>query len=124
MSVPSDRSLVGYKWLLKIKKNANGTIARNKARLVAQGYSQALRLDYRETFSLVVKANTMQIVLALATSRQWKLRQVDVNNVFDNLIKEIYMKQSPRFEVRGHDGSSLACKFSKALYGLKQAPRA
>ncbi|KAA3486900.1 Retrovirus-related Pol polyprotein from transposon TNT 1-94 [Gossypium australe] len=58
-------------------------------------------MDYHETFSLVVKANTVQTILALVVSNKWWLQQVDINNAFLNrdLIEEIYMKKSPRFEV-------------------------
>ncbi|XP_052485164.1 uncharacterized mitochondrial protein AtMg00820-like [Gossypium raimondii] len=82
--VPTNRSLVGCKWLFKIKKNSDGCVARNKVRLVAQGFFQAARLDYHATFSPVVKANTVHQILTLVVSRKWKLQQVDVNNAFLN----------------------------------------
>ncbi|KAA3459044.1 Retrovirus-related Pol polyprotein from transposon TNT 1-94 [Gossypium australe] len=83
-------------------------------------------LDYHETFSPVVKANTVHLILVLALSRKWKLRQVDVNNVFLNgdLAEDIYRKQPTGFEVVDDHGQPLACKLNKATYGLKQAPRA
>ena len=63
---PSDRSIIGSKWVYKIKKNLDGTVSRYKARLVAQGFSQEQGVDYLETFSPVVRHTTVRIVLALA----------------------------------------------------------
>lgn len=67
VSLHSQKNLVGCKWVFKIKRNADGTIARHKACLVANGFSQEQGLDYRETFSPVVKPTTVRLVLALAS---------------------------------------------------------
>ena len=53
--LPSYKNLVGYKWIFKIKKHADGSISHHKARLIAQGFSQEPDQDYLETFSPVVK---------------------------------------------------------------------
>lgn len=74
----------------------------------------------------MVKPTAIRVVLALAVSRGWSLRQVDINNAFLNgdLHEEIYMQQSPGFERHHPDGRQLVCKLRKTLYGLKQAPHA
>ncbi|KAM2282342.1 hypothetical protein ACFXTI_031571 [Malus domestica] len=69
---PSNRSVIGSKWVYKVKKNPYGTISRYKARLVAQGYTQEQGLDYSETFSLVVRHTTVRIILALAAQFGWQ----------------------------------------------------
>jgi hypothetical protein len=51
-------------------------------------------LDYEDTFSLVVKAATIRIVLSIAISRGWTLRRLDVQSAFlhDILEEEVYMR--------------------------------
>ena len=116
--------VVGNKWIFKIKYHADGTISRYKARLVVKGFHQTQRVDYTETFSPIVKASTVRVILSLAVMNKWELRQVDVNNAFLNgiLVEDVYMGQQEGFidPSRPHH----VCKLKKTLYGLKQAPKA
>ncbi|KAM1732083.1 hypothetical protein ACFX11_017881 [Malus domestica] len=80
--LPSNREVIGSKWVYKIKRNSDGTISKYKARLMAQGFSQNEGLDYSETFSPVVRHTTVRIILALATQFNWNLRQLDIKNAF------------------------------------------
>ncbi|BFG29446.1 hypothetical protein CerSpe_157200 [Prunus speciosa] len=93
----SNHTLVGCKWVFRIKHNSNGTIERYKARLVAKGYHQRPGIDYSETFSPVVKPPTIRTVLSLATSCGWPLRHLDVKNAFLHgfLNEDVYMIQPP-----------------------------
>jgi Reverse transcriptase (RNA-dependent DNA polymerase) len=56
---------VGCKWLFRIKRKADDTVDRYKARLIAKGYTQEAGLDYFETFSSVVKPTTIRAVLTI-----------------------------------------------------------
>ncbi len=66
VELPVDRKAVGSKWVFKLKVDANGSVERHKARLVAQGFSQKFRVDYDETFCPVVRFESFRTVVALA----------------------------------------------------------
>ena len=84
VELPKDRKAVGSKWVFKTKRSANGTVERHKARLVAQGYSQWHGRDYDETFSPVVRFESLRAVIALAVQNGLKLHQMDVTTAFLN----------------------------------------
>jgi histone deacetylase 1/2 len=121
IALPAGLNVIDCKWVFKVKRCANGTIERYKARPVAKGFKQCYGLDYEDTFSPVVKPTTICILLSLAVTRGWFIRQLDVQNAFLHgvLEEEIFMRQPLGFEdpQRPH----YLCHLVKAIYGLKQA---
>lgn len=79
---PKNLNAAGSKWVYHTKYKSDGSIDRYKARLVAQGFTQVPGLDYSLTFSPVIKASTVRVVLALATIHNWVLHQLDVKTRF------------------------------------------
>ncbi|GJX53474.1 retrovirus-related pol polyprotein from transposon TNT 1-94 [Tanacetum coccineum] len=106
------------------KKDEHGITTKNKARLVAQGYSQEERIDYDKTFAPVARMKAISIFLAFATYMNFIVFQMNVKGAFLNekLKEEVYVKQPPGFE--SSEFPDYVCKLDKALNGLKQAPRA
>ncbi|KAK2445248.1 putative mitochondrial protein [Trifolium repens] len=121
---PEDVNIIGTKWVYKNKSDENGTVTRNKARLVAQGYTQIEGLDFDETFAPVARLESIRLLLGVACILKFKLYQMDVKSAFLNgyLQEEVYVEQPKGFVDPEHP--NYVYKLKKALYGLKQAPRA
>ncbi|CAM8943765.1 unnamed protein product [Rhodiola kirilowii] len=121
---PSGVNIIGTKWIFKNKTDESGNITRNKARLVAQGYTQIEGIDFDETFALVACLEAICLLLAVACHLKFKLFQMDVKSAFLKglLFEEVYVAQPKGFEDPLYPDH--VYKLKKALYGLKQAPRA
>ena len=81
---PPGTKVIPLKWVYKVKKNPDGTIARYKGRLVAQGFYQVFGEDYIQTYSPVAKFTSIRTVLALSAQLGLKVRQMDVDTAFLN----------------------------------------
>jgi hypothetical protein len=97
---------------------------RNKARLIAQGYTQIEGVGFDETFAPVARLESIKILLSIDCHLGFKLYQMNVKSAFLNgiLQEEVYVEQPKGFQDPHH--SHHVYKLKKALYGLKQAPRA
>jgi hypothetical protein len=83
----------GNKWVLKIKRKANGSIECYKARLVTKGYTQEKEIDYEDIFSPIVRITSVCLILAIVTYLDLEWYQIDARTAFLNeeLNEEIYM---------------------------------
>nr|GEY76044.1 putative ribonuclease H-like domain-containing protein [Tanacetum cinerariifolium] len=106
------------------KKDERGIIVRNKARLVAQGYTQEEGIDYDDVFSHIARIEAIRLFLAYASIMGFLVYQMDVKSTFlYGIIKEeVYVCQPPGFEDPYFPDK--VYKVEKALYGLHQALRA
>lgn len=121
---PTNKSVIGTKWVFRNKLNEEGQVIRNKARLVCKGYSQVEGVDFEETFAPVARLEAIRMFLALAVYKNFKVYHMDVKSAFlnGNIEEEVYIEQPDGIQIC--EDPNMVCKLKKALYGLKQAPRA
>ncbi|CAM8903324.1 unnamed protein product [Rhodiola kirilowii] len=81
---PDGVNVIGTKWIHKNKFNEQGNIIKNKAKLVAESYTQSEGVDFDETFVIVPRLEVIRLLLALACRLKFKLFQIDVKHAFLN----------------------------------------
>lgn len=124
VELPAGAKAIGLKWIVKVKRNSDGSINKYKARLVAKGYIQRHGVDFDEVFAPVARIETVRFLIAMAASRGWEIHHLDVKTAFlhGDLKEEVYVSQPEGFVTNGKENK--VYKLKKALYGLRQAPRA
>ncbi|GJW27380.1 putative ribonuclease H-like domain-containing protein [Tanacetum coccineum] len=124
VDLPNGKRPIGTKWVYRNKKDERGIVIKNKARLVAQGYTQEEGIDYDEVFAPVARIEAIRLFLAYASFKDFVVYQMDVKSAFlyGKIEEEVYVCQPPGFE--DPDFPDRVYKVEKALYGLHQAPRA
>lgn len=75
-------NIIDCRWVFKVKRKSDGGVERYKARLLAKGFKQRYDVDYDDTFSPVVKPSIIKLVLSIAVSRGWSLKQLNILNAF------------------------------------------
>lgn len=81
---PEDCDTIESKWVYKIKYNADGEIARYKARVAAKGYTQVDCLDFNETYAPVTRLETIRLLFGPAVEKDWEIHQIDVKTAYLN----------------------------------------
>ncbi|GJY62506.1 putative ribonuclease H-like domain-containing protein [Tanacetum coccineum] len=124
VDLPNGKRAIGTKWVFRNKKDERGIVIRNKARLVAQGYTQEEGIDYDEVFAPVARIEAIRLFLTYASFKDFVVYQMDVKSAFlyGKIEEEVYVCQPLGFE--DPDFPDRVYKVEKALYGLHQAPRA
>ncbi|GJY52361.1 putative ribonuclease H-like domain-containing protein [Tanacetum coccineum] len=124
VDLPYGKRAIGTKWVYRNKKDERGIVIRNKARLVAQGYTQEEGIDYDEVFAPVARIDAIRLFLAYASFKDFVVYQMDVKSAFlyGKIEEEVYVCQPPGFE--DPEFPDKVYKVEKALYGLHQAPKA
>ncbi|KAI3677784.1 hypothetical protein L6452_37054 [Arctium lappa] len=124
VDLPKGQKAIGTKWVFRNKRDERGIVIRNKARLVAQGYTQEKGIDYEEVFAPVARIEAIRLFLAYASYMKFKVYEMDVKSTFlyGSIEEEVYVCQPPGFENPSYPDR--VYKLKKALYELHQAPRA
>nr|GEX27890.1 ribonuclease H-like domain-containing protein [Tanacetum cinerariifolium] len=94
VDLPNGKRVIGSKWVFKNKKDENGIMIRNKARLVAQGYTQEEGIDYDKVFAPVARIEVIRLFLAYASFKDFAVYQVDVKSdfLYRKIEEEVYKK--------------------------------
>lgn len=119
--LPKGRSAIKCRWTFKLKHTVDGSIERYKACLVVKGFSQRPGIDYDQTFSPIVKYDSLRAILAVTAVEDLELFQLDVPIAFlhGELKEEVYLAQ-PEGHIISRQESQVY-RLHKSLYGLKQA---
>ena len=96
---PSHTNVIGTKWIFKNKTDEFCNMVRNKARLIAQYYTQIQRIDFDETFALIGRLQYIRLLFVVACLIDFNLFQMDVESTFFSgvLNEEAYVKQPKGF---------------------------
>ena len=115
VELPKDCKTISSKWVFKRKTNADGSIDRYKARLVDQGFSQQSGHDYNETFSPVIRFQSLRTSIAVTVQKGLELHQLDITAAFLNgeLKEDVFMRQPKGFVKDGKE--HLVCKLKQSV---------
>ena len=114
--------------MFKVKYHPDGLVARFKARLVAQGFSQIPGIDFAETFAPTVRRELLRIYLAVCLFLNLIIHQVDIvgayleSDLSDNELS-IFMKLPPGMHQLRQVREGLFYRLLRSLYDLKQSGR-
>ena len=98
---PVDKSVVGSRWIYKVKQAVDGSVEKYKAKFVARGFSQIEGINYDENFAPISRYSFVRSILALSTQMSWSIHQMDVKTMFLNGIikEEVYIEHPEGFEI-------------------------
>ena len=122
--LPEGRQAISTKWIFKRKLKEDGTVARYKARLVAQGFSQVEGEDFFETSAPVARMSTLRTVFSLTAEHDFELESMDVDTAYLNapVEEELFVKLPTEFS-QSHSSVPFVRRLRRSLYGLKQSGR-
>ncbi|GKB38170.1 putative reverse transcriptase, RNA-dependent DNA polymerase, partial [Tanacetum coccineum] len=114
--LPKGKHAIGTKWVYRNKKDKRGIVVRNKARQVAQGYTQEEGIDYDKVFAPIARIEAIRLFLAYALFMGFIMYQMDVKSTFlyGTIEEEVYVCQPPSFE--DPQFPDKVYKIEKALY--------
>ena len=123
--IPPGSNIMNCHFVFAVKRNPDGSVAKFKARLVADGNSQKYGVDFDRVFATVVKMSTLRLMLLLAALNDYNLSSLDVTQAFlqAHVEDDLFMRVPPGLP-RYRDGQKLIIKLRRSLYGLRQASRA
>ena len=96
--------------MFSVKQNADGSISRYKARLIAKGFTQSYGIDYEETFAPIAKLNLIRVLLSCDANLDSPRYQLKVKNASLNgdLEEEVFMDIPSGLET--HENVGRVCR--------------
>ncbi|MBW0579519.1 hypothetical protein O181_119234 [Austropuccinia psidii MF-1] len=118
-----DYKLVGTTWVFKIKRSNTNELTTYKARLCAQGFTQAMGIDFSKTYAPTGRLNSLRTLIAFACVNKLQFHQIDIKSAFLNaqLKETVYLAVPQGLQI---DKQKFCLRLNKAIYGLRQAPLA
>ena len=119
---PTQKKVIGSRWVYDVKRDVKGDIVRFRARLVAQGCAQRKGYDFFETYSPVIAFTLVRFFFTLlVVCCGWIHCHLDVNSayLYGKLTEEVYVRPAPGYNMS--DG--VVWRLQRALYGLHQSGR-
>jgi hypothetical protein len=118
--LPKGRKIVKNKWVYKLKLATNKSVDCYKVRLVVKGFTQKEGVDFKETFSPIMKFDSIKIVISIIVVEDMNITQFDVCTAFlyGEIEEEIHMTQPLGLENIKETGK--ICRLCMVLYGLQQ----
>ena len=134
--LPMDRTPISTKLILKVKRNADGSYLKHKARLVVRGFSQKFGDDFFSTFSPTSMLATTRLIMAIAVHHGLPLLNFDISTAFvqEFLNRDIFATMPNGVKVKDEvilkflqernipATTEVVARLRRALYGLKQSP--
>ncbi|GJV22795.1 putative ribonuclease H-like domain-containing protein [Tanacetum coccineum] len=112
VDLPNGKRPIGTNWVFGNKKDERGIVIKNKARLVAQGYTQEEGIDYDEVFAPDARIEAIRLFLAYASFKDFVVYQMDVKSAFlygkieeevfqrGKIDKTLFVRRDKDFEVK------------------------
>lgn len=119
---PDEQNVIGSRWVFKVKYKANNEVDKFRARIVAKGFNQVKGVDYTDSYSPVIRQQTVRMLYSIVVNKNWSLHHMDVKTAFLNgdLHETVFMEQPDYFAT---DKQNFVCHLQKSIYGLKQSAK-
>ena len=97
--MPANYDPIPTMWVWTNKTDEDGTVIRNKERLVAKGYMQEEGLDFEQSFAPLARIESIRISCAYATHKGFVVHQLDIKTAFlnGNLKEEVNVNRPQAF---------------------------
>ncbi|CAM9167080.1 unnamed protein product, partial [Heterosigma akashiwo] len=96
---PPNANVIGTRWVLSNKIDADGHLVKHKARLIAQANTREFGVDFQQTYSPVVNAASLRLLLAISANKGYAVDSLDISTAFLNgaMTDDVYVRQPPGY---------------------------